>query len=88
MTKLPLVWLDGLKGKEREDLEYLLKNNRTMIFRLLEILDKYETEETKQETNQSDYDSPSWGYKQADRNGARRAYRKIKSLFQYMETSH
>lgn len=88
MTKLPLVWLNDLKGKEKEDLEYLLRNNRQLITKLLDILEKYEDEELKQETSQSDYDSPSWGYKQADRNGARRAYRKIRSLFSYMETTH
>lgn len=85
MQKLPLAWLKGLQGKEKEDLEYLLRNNRQLINKLLELISEFESDESKSETSISDYDSPSWSHKQADRNGARRAYRKIRSLFSYMD---
>ena len=88
MNKLPLVWLKGRKKEEAESIDYVLRNNSTLINALLDIVNQYEQEEVNAEMNLSEYDSPSWGYKQADRNGARRAYKRIKSLFNYMETSH
>lgn len=85
MTKLPLVWSKGLNQKDIEALEYVLRNNSILIPKLLEIIDQMLDEESRSETTLSDYDSPSWSHKQADRNGARRAYKRIKSLFSYMD---
>jgi hypothetical protein len=84
MTKLPLAWSKGLNQKDMEALEYVLRNNTILIPKLLEVISEFEAEENRSETTLSDYDSPSWSHKQADRNGARRAYKRIKSLFSYM----
>lgn len=83
MTKLPLAWLEGLEGKEKEDIEYVLRNNKILIGIFLKLLDRMEQEEIRAETNISEYDSSSWAFKQADRNGAKRAYRKIRTLFNF-----
>lgn len=83
MSKLPLAWSKGLSPKEKEDLEYVLRNNKILISAFLKLLDQMEQEEDRAETNLSEYDSPSWSHKQADRNGARRAYRKVKTLFTF-----
>lgn len=83
MTKLPLAWLEGLEGKDKEDIEYVLRNNKILIGIFLKLLDRMEQEEIRAETNISEYDSPAWAYKQADRNGAKRAYRKIRTLFTF-----
>lgn len=83
MSKLPLAWSKGLSAKEKDDLEYVLRNNKILIGAFLNLLDQMEQEEARADTNLSEYDSPSWSYKQADRNGARRAYRKIKTLFTF-----
>ncbi len=80
---IPIVWSEGRVGKDKEDIEYVLKNNRILIERLLEILEKYDQEEFRAEVTLSEYDSPSWSHKQADRNGARRAFRKVRQLFQF-----
>lgn len=79
-------WLRGKVGKEAEDLEYVIRNNPILIEAFLEILKRYEKEEDRGEITLDQYDSPSWGYKQADRNGARRAYAKVRSLFQTQES--
>lgn len=83
MSKLPLAWSKGLSAKEKDDLEYVLRNNKILIGAFLNLLDQMEQEEARADTNLSEYDSPSWSHKQADRNGARRAYRKIKTLFTF-----
>lgn len=80
---IPLAWSENKAGKDKEDIEYVLRNNQILIQRLLEILDKYDQEEFRAEVSLSEYDSPSWSHKQADRNGARRALRKVRQLFQF-----
>lgn len=84
---LPLKWFEGLETKDKEALEYVLLNNPVLIPRFLAILDGYEQEELRAERNKAQYDSPSWAYTQADRNGALRAYSNIKQLFKGILTS-
>ena len=80
-------WFRELSEKEKSDLEYILRNNTILVSSLLKILTRYENEENRSEISASQYDNPSWAYKQADTNGAKRAYAKIRALFN-METSH
>ncbi len=88
MQKLPTTWLKGKSQQEIESLTSLLSNSSTLINALLDVINQMEQEEVRAETVLTEYDSPSWSHKQADRNGARRAYRKIKALFPQMETTH
>lgn len=87
MQNLPTIWLRDKTPKEQEAIKELLKHNTLFINEFLSVLDKMESEELRKETTESQYDNPSWAYKQADSNGARRAYRKIRALFN-METTH
>ncbi len=73
-------WTAGKKGKDKEDIEYVLKNNQRPFKTLSEIVTRYEEEEARAEITTSQYDNPSWAYKQADRNGAMRVLKKIRSL--------
>ena len=84
---LPIKWFEGLEGPEKEALDFVLNNNPLLIPRLLDIIDSYEQEELRAERNKSQYESPSWAYTQADRNGALRAYANIKQLFKGILTS-
>lgn len=88
MQPLPTTWLKGKTKEEIESLTSLLSNSSHLCNELLNILDQLDAEEARAETNLEEYDNPSWSHKQADRNGARRAYRKIKALFKFMETTH
>lgn len=83
--KIQSIWFKGKDPKERESIEYILRNNQILLTEFLRILDEYEQEEDV--ANLNDYDSASWAYKQADRNGAKRAIRKIRTLFKFMETT-
>lgn len=66
----------GLDAKEKEEFKRLLAHS-SLIRRIREILVEFE----KQTNNKvTDYDSPSWAYRQADKNGEARAYSKILNL--------
>lgn len=80
-SKICADWFRDKSPKEKEDLEYILRNNTILREALLEILTRYESEEVRSEISVSQYDNPSWAYKQADTNGAKRAYAKIRTLF-------
>lgn len=84
---LPIKWFEGLETKDKEALEYVLLNNPVLIPRLLEIIGSYEQEELRAERGKTQYESPSWAYTQADRNGALRGYGNIKQLFKGILTS-
>lgn len=74
-------WFIDVSGKEKDELIYVLQNNPILIQAFLKILDRMEKEEARSETQLSEYDNPSWAYKQADRNGAKRIISKVRALF-------
>ena len=83
---LPAIWVKGKSSKDKEDIEYILRNNKIMISALLKILTEMEDEELRAERDGGQYDTPSWSHKQADRNGALRTYAKVKQLFSFLES--
>lgn len=85
--QIPVIWFKNKTDKEKESIEYILKNNRILLDALIDVLNEFEQEEMSAEITLKEYDSPSWSHKQADRNGARRAIRKVKTLFKFMETT-
>lgn len=81
MANVSLVWTKHLKDKEAKDnFERLLRGNVVVNQRLVALLkEKITTSKV------SDYDSPSWAYRQADQNGYNRALQDIVELFGFME---
>lgn len=80
----PQLWL-GI-GKELSlDVDSVLRSNHTLVRAILKALETFEEQELLKETTSTDYDTPSWSHKQADRNGARRALKKVESLFNYLK---
>jgi hypothetical protein len=74
-------WTHHLKTKEEKDrFEKYLYGSRNILDVQSNILDKFERELDDQENNPDQYNSPSWAALQADRNGYRRALRRIKKL--------
>lgn len=64
------AWFQKCRTKEdKEALKKLVMSQRGSLDRLKEILEPM----LKDTTPSTDYDSPSWAYKQADRNGFNRA---------------
>lgn len=74
-------WFKDKSQKDKEAIEFTLRNNPALIQAILDIIDRYDQEQSRTEISLSEYDSPSWGYKQADRNGAKRQLAKFRQLF-------
>lgn len=72
------VWITGLTEAEKEDMINRVKRSRIILERLDTIIDKWISEE--EQSSKTDYDSPSWAYRAADKEGYKRALRKIKLL--------
>lgn len=71
------AWFKDCKSKkQKEAVAQVLQSNRESLDRLKEILEPM----LKDTTPAADYDSPSWAYKQADRNGFNRAVTTVLDL--------
>ena len=68
--------------KDPKELEYLHTVFSNGFFRdaLEKMFMKLLAEEERKETSVKQYEDPSWAYSQADRNGYKRALRKMSSL--------
>ncbi len=86
VRQLPVIWVKGKDPKEKESIEYILRNNKILISEFLKILDQMEAEELRAEREVVQYDNPNWQFKQADRNGGIRILNKVKQLFNFMES--
>jgi hypothetical protein len=81
--KLALPWTKHITDKSKlEEFEKTVMNSTVLANRLYDVLTEMETADAK--TSPVDYDSPSWSHKQADKNGALRALRQVKQLFNYL----
>lgn len=66
-------WTSHLKTQEEKDrFESSLRNSRFVLERLEDIMREDLSQMDSLATNMQDYQSPSWAYIQADRNGAKR----------------
>ncbi len=74
-------WTRHLKGEKKEEFEKILRNSTYTLGVLREIIDDYLESVNKDST--SDYESPSWAYKQADKIGERRALTKVRNLLSF-----
>jgi len=71
------AWFKSCKTKkDKETVVQSIRSNRESLDRLKEILEPM----LKDSNPASDYDSPSWAYKQADRNGFNRAVTTVLDL--------
>lgn len=67
------AWLKGLSGPERDQMINLVRNNKILLDKLIEIW--YNRVREVEDVNLVDYDNPSWAYEQAHRNGYKEALR-------------
>jgi hypothetical protein len=76
---MQIQWFSNLKDpKDKEAFKQYLLGSQKLLDRLKEIC--YNRIQDRGNTKESDYDSPSWAYLQADRNGYVRAYQEILKL--------
>jgi hypothetical protein len=74
-------WTHHLKTpEEKERFKKYVLNNRTLLERLSAIVDQWNNELTSEELSPKVYESPSWGYHQADINGYRRCIRDFQKI--------
>lgn len=71
-------WFSHLPKAEQEEAKKLVLGSQKVLDFLSKIC--YNTLKDGEQVRESDYDSPSWAYKQADRNGYLRAYREVQDL--------
>lgn len=71
-------WLGTLKGDERENFKLSILSSKIVLDKLHEIV--YNMYKDRSREQISDYDSPSWAYKQAHTNGYLEALSKILEL--------
>jgi hypothetical protein len=77
---IPVDWIKHLPRDKQAKCEETLRASQTLVERLIEIVQEWETDLNKQETSGDDYTTPAWSHKQADRNGQRRTLKKLIDL--------
>jgi len=83
------AWTKHLKDpQEIAKFERQLENAYSVLERQTEILKESLDQLENVETNLSEYDSPSWSYKQAHRNGQRSALKNILRLINLDNKEH
>lgn len=74
--KVNLIWVKDLKNEEeRTKFKETVLNSQKVLDKLREIV--YNMSIDRERVKSTDYDSPSWAYKQAHLNGEQEAYRKV-----------
>lgn len=68
--------------KDPKELEYLhaVFSNQFFSHAIEEMISRLLSEEERKEASVKQYEDPSWAFSQADRNGYKRALRKMSSL--------
>lgn len=84
MANFSLEWTKGVPAEKRKDVELIIRHSTIMAERLLALCDEWEADLDRAEAKVSDYDTPSWGYKQAHRNGDRSRIRKLRDLLSFL----
>ena len=78
---MKLSWFNHLPKDKQEGFKKQISSSRDVLERLHQILEDKKTEVVLS----TDYDNPSWAYKQADRNGYDRALTEVINLINMKE---
>lgn len=74
-------WTAHIKDPdEKARFKKYIYGSKSLLDRMNVLLDEYENELDRSETDPSSYDSPSWAARQAHKNGYRECLNKIKKL--------
>lgn len=78
---LSTEWSKHLKTEaERKEFSSVVLNDRLVLGRLAEIIDEKLSGLQSRETSLTEYDSPSWAYRQAHMNGIKAGLTAIRNL--------
>jgi len=78
---MKLSWFNNLPKDKQEDFKKQVRSARDVLERLEQILQEKKTEVVLS----TDYDNPSWAFRQADRNGYDRALTEVINLINMKE---
>ena len=81
---LSLEWFKGIPPEKKQSFEETIRNSTTVLQQLSNLLDVWEAELDRSESQIADYVSPSWANKQAHRNGDRARLRKLRDLLSFL----
>lgn len=79
---MKLTWVSHLPKDQQEGFKKQINSAQDILERLQQILEDKRTEVVLS----TDYDNPSWAYKQADRNGYDRALTEVINLINMKDT--
>ena len=77
-------WIAGLKEEQATEFKKALRSGDPVLIRLKQIILK-EKANVESPKTLTEYDSPSWSHKQADRLGQIRAYENLLTLLEFVD---
>lgn len=87
MKTLPLEWFKHLQSPaEKKELEQAIRHDTYVLGRLLAIVDEKLENVSKSEVSYSDYENPSWAYKQAHLNGVKHGLTEVRKLLAFLNS--
>lgn len=85
MKKLSVQWLKGVTNpKEQEKLEAAIRHSTTALGRLKELLEE-QLRELEKDGSKQDYETASWAFLQAHRNGEKAKTRELIALLSFLD---
>lgn len=83
---LPVDWTKHLKTEaERKEFEASVRHDTLVLGRLAEILSEKLSQLDRAEVSLSEYENPSWAYKQAHANGVRTGLTVVLNLLSFLD---
>lgn len=78
--RLSTDWTKHLKEDEKKDFQAAVLNDRLVLGRLADIIEEKLQTIQRKELTASEYDTPSWAYRQAHLNGIKAGLTTIRDL--------
>ena len=86
MKSLPVAWLKNTPDeKQRQTLEASIRNSRTALSRLYDLIEEKVEVINNQEISIADFKDASWTYKAAFRQGQKSSLKEIKDLLEFLK---
>jgi hypothetical protein len=81
---ISVEWFIDVPTDRKDQIEAALRSSPVIVRQLNKLLDRWENDLNAAESRISDYETPSWGEKQAHRNGDRSRIRKLRDLLSFL----
>jgi len=85
MKKLSVEWTKGLTGKDKEDMETVVRHSTIVLQKILDIVDDKLGVLERKEIDFSTYENSAYPFIQAHINGKRASLEEIRRLLEFIE---